>query len=987
MSTRKQRGDYDGKIAGLYDLEDTIGRGHFAVVKLARHVFTGEKVAVKVIDKTKLDEVSRAHLFQEVRCMKLVQHPHVVRLYEVIDTQTKLYLILELGDGGDMYDYIMKHKAGLQESAARIYFRQIVEAISYCHKLHVVHRDLKPENVVFFEKLGIVKLTDFGFSNMFNPGKQLETSCGSLAYSAPEILLGDAYDAPAVDVWSLGVILFMLVCGTPPFQEANDSETLTMIMDCKYKVPSSISTACQQLISRMLIREPSKRANLGEILNNPWLAYGLEYGVDYMPSNVPLISREHISDEDHDYVIQKMVEGKIGSKDEILESLEKDGYDHIAATYYLLVERRLKKHEQVQNQHAAAMTHLRKKSDAGHHGKPHLEPLSLSPRCGPVEEFAFGEKVTTITSKQKELKKTKTAPIGFHTQQQSPHDIVFSAPVGITSPELKPSFVKCITDSMTLDRKNSQNKKKGMISGSVSPQVDIKPLSVSEEPMVPVKKLEAKSPKKPHKSFSKIAILSSFFERKAVASASGNTPAAERKAGFFVKHGNRKKSEKVKLRVISSKIVTPNSPGMEGIETRFQGVMTHSHKEQKDIGYVQSLVSPPGTHPTSSTSPSPNRHPNTPEKKLRFRKCSLIKEESVEHVSSSSSRNYMEVDVDPRPVKSMENLLDIGEEEKHAMSLLKVTSPNHDQHKRSLKSVCSSPQLLNQIFEENESDDEDDLVPSKFQSNAMFVKHSGVASPEILRKYEQRTKRRGTGQRGTSCSSSDASDTDETEGRSRKDKLKHKFAHRRDSSDHSSDTDGPSGHGGNFGSGAQFNGGSSSGGSGGSGPSNSQDKNSKDYGGKDNSGSKNSKGHRQNHIGNSLDRNMKVLTNRLSQLSANSFSSSDSYNYSPQNNLVNQCSFSSLSAQYIGHTDTDSLMEIQEREFSEIGEEYEVAEKRARASLCSDDCILMQQNGQKSNCKITTDINSNGVPPSFCKPDISHCLVVPNVESKCCSVV
>src|SRR3954463_9715978 len=91
-------GIYDGKIAGLYDLEETIGRGHFAVVKLARHVFTGEKVAVKVIDKTKLDPVSKAHLFQEVRCMKLVQHPNIVRLYEVIDTATKLFLILELGD-------------------------------------------------------------------------------------------------------------------------------------------------------------------------------------------------------------------------------------------------------------------------------------------------------------------------------------------------------------------------------------------------------------------------------------------------------------------------------------------------------------------------------------------------------------------------------------------------------------------------------------------------------------------------------------------------------------------------------------------------------------------------------------------------------------------------------------------------------------------------------------------------------------------------
>ena len=198
MSHRKLRSDFDGKIAGLYDLEETIGEGHFAVVKLARHVFTGEKVAVKVIDKTKLDDISKAHLFQEVRCMKLVQHPNVVRLYEVIDTQTKLYLILELGDGGDMYDYIMKHEKGIEENKARHYFRQIVEAISYCHRLHVVHRDLKPENVVFFKKLELVKLTDFGFSNMFNPGNKLETSCGSLAYSAPEILLGDSYDAQAV---------------------------------------------------------------------------------------------------------------------------------------------------------------------------------------------------------------------------------------------------------------------------------------------------------------------------------------------------------------------------------------------------------------------------------------------------------------------------------------------------------------------------------------------------------------------------------------------------------------------------------------------------------------------------------------------------------------------------------------------------------------------------------------------------------------------
>ena len=201
LSSPKHRiggGSGGQKVAGLYDLEETLGEGHYAVVKSARHVFTGERVAVKVIDKMKLDAATRLQMMQEVRLMKLVQHPHVVRLYEVIDTQTKLYLILELADGGDMYDYIMKHEGGLEEDTARKYFRQIVHAIQYCHQLHVVHRDLKPENVVFFEKLGMVKLTDFGFSNKFNPGQQLQTSCGSLYYSAPEILLGDAYDAPAV---------------------------------------------------------------------------------------------------------------------------------------------------------------------------------------------------------------------------------------------------------------------------------------------------------------------------------------------------------------------------------------------------------------------------------------------------------------------------------------------------------------------------------------------------------------------------------------------------------------------------------------------------------------------------------------------------------------------------------------------------------------------------------------------------------------------
>jgi len=331
------------QMAGLYDLEETIGEGHYAVVKLAKHVFTGEKVAVKVIDKLKLDAATRLQMMQEVRLMKLVQHPYVVRLYEVIDTQTKLYLVLEFADGGDMYDYIMKHEGGLEESMAKKYFRQIVTAIQYCHKLHVVHRDLKPENVVFFEKLGMVKLTDFGFSNKFDPGQRLQTSCGSLAYSAPEILLGDSYDAPAVDIWSLGVILYMLVCGTAPFQEANDSETLTMIMDCKYSFPSHISQKCKSLISRMLQREPEVRASLEDIVNDTWLIEDTDGEGSISEFEIfPLVAREHLTEEEHSSVLQKMVNGSIAHRDDIIASLDRNEYNHITATYFLLAERKLR---------------------------------------------------------------------------------------------------------------------------------------------------------------------------------------------------------------------------------------------------------------------------------------------------------------------------------------------------------------------------------------------------------------------------------------------------------------------------------------------------------------------------------------------------------------------------------------------------------------------------------------------------------------------
>ncbi|XP_039209540.1 SNF-related serine/threonine-protein kinase-like isoform X1 [Crotalus tigris] len=344
---RRRARAMEGQMAGLYDLGRRLGSGHFAEVRLARHVFTGERVAVKVIEKGRLGGAAAARLRREVGCMKLVQHPNVVRLYQVLETPARLYLVLELGDGGDLFDLLTRRPGGLAEARAKGYFAQVVHAIAYCHRLHVVHRDLKPENVLFFQQQGVVKLTDFGFSSCFQPGTMLATSCGSLAYSAPEILLGEEYDAPAVDIWSLGVILYMLVCGHPPFQEANDSETLTMILDCRYVIPSGISLLCADLIAQMLQRDPKQRASLELIENHPWLQ-----GVDPSPASrslLPLTSHRRVLAEEHETIIQTMMCGHIADRETIEESLEAKHYNHITATYFLLAERILREKQEKQS--------------------------------------------------------------------------------------------------------------------------------------------------------------------------------------------------------------------------------------------------------------------------------------------------------------------------------------------------------------------------------------------------------------------------------------------------------------------------------------------------------------------------------------------------------------------------------------------------------------------------------------------------------------
>ncbi|KXJ77645.1 hypothetical protein RP20_CCG007002 [Aedes albopictus] len=259
---------------GKYKLLKTIGKGNFAKVKLAKHVPTSKEVAIKIIDKTQLNASSLQKLYREVRIMKLLDHPNIVKLFQVIETEKTLYLVMEYASGGEVFDYLVLH-GRMKEKEARAKFRQIVSAVQYCHQKRIIHRDLKAENLLLDSEMNI-KIADFGFSNQFTPGSKLDTFCGSPPYAAPELFQGRKYDGPEVDVWSLGVILYTLVSGSLPFDGATLRELRERVLRGKYRIPFYMSTDCENLLKKFLVLNPAKRASLESIMKDKWMNMGYE---------------------------------------------------------------------------------------------------------------------------------------------------------------------------------------------------------------------------------------------------------------------------------------------------------------------------------------------------------------------------------------------------------------------------------------------------------------------------------------------------------------------------------------------------------------------------------------------------------------------------------------------------------------------------------------------------------------------------------------
>lgn len=317
-----------------YRLGKTLGIGSFGKVKVAEHILTGNKVAIKILNRKKIKQMDMEEkVKREIKILRLFMHPHIIRLYEVIETPTDIYVIMEYVRSGELFDYIVE-KGRLVEDEARHFFQQIISGVEYCHRHMVVHRDLKPENLLLDSRAN-VKIADFGLSNVMHDGHFLKTSCGSPNYAAPEVISGRLYAGPEVDVWSCGVILYALLCGSLPFDDENIPNLFKKIKGGIYTLPSHLSPGARDLIPRMLLVDPLKRITIPEIRQHPWFTIHLPRYIAVMQAG-PSSSMGAMVDTD----LVREVERLGFERQFIIESLRSRQQNKATVAYHLLADNR-----------------------------------------------------------------------------------------------------------------------------------------------------------------------------------------------------------------------------------------------------------------------------------------------------------------------------------------------------------------------------------------------------------------------------------------------------------------------------------------------------------------------------------------------------------------------------------------------------------------------------------------------------------------------
>uniref|UniRef100_H3AH37 BR serine/threonine kinase 1 n=1 Tax=Latimeria chalumnae TaxID=7897 RepID=H3AH37_LATCH len=310
------------------------------LVKLGIHCITGQKVAIKIVNREKLSESVLMKVEREIAILKLIEHPHVLKLHDVYENKKYLYLVLEHVSGGELFDYLVK-KGRLTPKEARKFFRQIISALDFCHSYSICHRDLKPENLLLDEKNNI-RIADFGMASLQVGDSLLETSCGSPHYACPEVIKGEKYDGRRADVWSCGVILFALLVGALPFDDDNLRQLLEKVKRGIFHMPHFIPPDCQNLLRGMIEVEPDKRLTLDHIQKHSWYLGGKNEPEPEQPASRKVAIRKILSasELDPDVLDSMNSLGCFRDKTKLKDDLQCEDENQEKMIYYLLLDRK-----------------------------------------------------------------------------------------------------------------------------------------------------------------------------------------------------------------------------------------------------------------------------------------------------------------------------------------------------------------------------------------------------------------------------------------------------------------------------------------------------------------------------------------------------------------------------------------------------------------------------------------------------------------------
>ena len=365
ISNNKNNSNDDKLINDQYEIMSKLGEGNFSIVYLSTHKLTKERVAIKVLDKTKIKNISD-------KTLKKLHHFNIINIYSTIEDKYTIYIIQEFVSGKDLLEYITS-KRSLDEKEACHIFQQLIFCVEYIHKLNISHRDLKPDNILFTNEKNI-KLIDFGLSNFYNnnnndnlnnnktnnnklnkkkiknknniinlynnDNNSLSTPCGSPFYAAPEMLKGENYNGLYIDIWSCGIILYYMLTGNFPFYD-NDNNNISIlykkIIEGRFNIPNYLSLNAKDLIKKILVTNPKKRIKINGILNHPWFnlidkKYNYHEGINININIIPI---------DEDIILQME---KLGfSKSDVRENVLRNEFNYITTTYYLLVRKKMRR--------------------------------------------------------------------------------------------------------------------------------------------------------------------------------------------------------------------------------------------------------------------------------------------------------------------------------------------------------------------------------------------------------------------------------------------------------------------------------------------------------------------------------------------------------------------------------------------------------------------------------------------------------------------